>query len=201
MRKRPLPLLLLLAVTTATAASSVAGPRVESAADPAALTAFLESLAPAPAGPIPFVEKRMSALLTAPLELRGELTLGRDGTIDKRVVTPIAERVVISAGSLQIERDGKTRTMQLGRDGRWQAFHAGMTGLMRHDVQALTRVFVVTLEQSSTSWTIRLVPRESAGKKPATSITATGRGALLLAMRMDQGADEWQEMQFPEHGT
>ena len=201
MRKRPLLLLSLLVATAAAAVSSVAGPSIERAADPAALTAFLESLAPAPAGPIPFVEKRMSALLTAPLELRGELTLGRDGTIDKRVITPIEERIVISAGSLQIERDGKIRTMQLGRDRRWQAFHAGMTGLLRQDVQALTRVFVVTLEQTSTSWTMRLVPRESAGKKLVTSITATGRGSQLLALRMDQGTDEWQEMQFPDRGT
>jgi hypothetical protein len=112
MRKLALALLVLLVAAAAAAASSRAGPAIENTTDPVALAAFLESLAPAPDGPIPFVEKRMSTLFTAPLELRGELTLARDGTIDKRVITPIDERVVISAGSLRIERDQGTDEWQ-----------------------------------------------------------------------------------------
>jgi hypothetical protein len=162
----------------------------------ARLAAFLAGLAPPPQGPIPFREKRMSALLTEPLEVRGELTLGPDGTLDKHVTEPADERVVIKAGSLTLVRGGKTRVLDLGGDRRWRAFHAGITGLMNRDVQALTRVFSVALEETPGGWTLRLRPRATTGKNGVSQIVAFGQGKQLQGLRIEQGADEWQEMTF-----
>ena len=57
------------------------------------VAALFATLAPPPDGAIPFVEMRMSSLLVEPIEVRGELQLGKDGAIDKQVFEPTAERV------------------------------------------------------------------------------------------------------------
>ena len=95
----------LLAGVAASAQATAADDRV---------AGFLATLAPAPEGTIPFVEKRMSALLAEPIELRGELQLGPDGAIDQRVFEPTAERVLVTARVLTVERDGRTRTIEPG---------------------------------------------------------------------------------------
>lgn len=165
------------------------------------VAAFLATLAPAPEGAIPFVERRMTALLVEPIEVRGELRIDRDGTIDKRIVSPTEERVQITARTLTLERQGKSRTLDLAGDTRWQAFHAGITGLMNRDPAALERVFTVMLDENPQGWTLELRPRVSSGKNMVTLISVSGTGATLLRLRFDQGAGEWQEMIFPQAGT
>ncbi len=185
-------LTLLLIVATAVQAGSD---------DPERVAAFLARLAPAPEGAIPFVERRMSVLLVEPIELRGELRIYRDGTIDKRVVLPTEERVRITARTLTLERQGKSRTLDLTGDARWQAFHAGIIGLMNRDPAALDGVFTIKLDEDPQGWTLELRPRVSSRKDMFTLISASGTGVTLLRLRFDQGQGEWQEMIFPQAGT
>ena len=53
----------------------------------------------------------------------------------------MAERVWITARALTLEKDGKSRTMDLAGDARWRTFHAGISGLLNRDAAALDRVF------------------------------------------------------------
>lgn len=160
------------------------------------LQRFLATLAPASAAPLSYVERRMSALLTAPLEFRGELTLGPDGSIDKRVSAPLTERVLITSRTLTLETAGKRRVLNLGSDARWRAFHAGIVGLLRRDGAALERVFQVKLNEQPEGWTLELRPQQSMGKNGISLIRATGVGDRLMRLRLEQTADEWQEMDF-----
>lgn len=162
---------------------------------------FLSRLAPPPQTPIAFVEQRMSALLERPLEVRGELSLGSDGVIDKHVTAPIEERVRISATTLSLERGGQLRTVDLAGDARWRALHAGISGLLRRDASALERVFEVELTEADTGWTLALRPRQTRGANSLTRISAQGEGPQLLRLRLEQGEGEWQEMSFPKDGA
>lgn len=189
MRSIGLGLWLLLAAAGAPAGTPAGTERV---------AALLATLEPPPAGVIPFTEKRMSALLEAPLELRGELQLGKDGAIDKHVLEPAEERVLVTARTLTLERDGKTRTIDLAGDRRWQAFHAGITGLLNRDLPALERVFSITLDETADGWTLQLRPRAAGGRNMITVISASGQGPRLLRLRLEQGENEWQEMTFPQ---
>lgn len=162
--------------------------------DEQTFAAFLGTLDPPSRDVIPFVEKRMSALLNEPLEVRGELLIGADGVIDKRVLMPAAERVVITADSLTLERAGKTRRIPLASDPRWKVFHAGIAGLLNRDAEALLRVFDVALSREADSWVLDLRPKQARGKNPITLISAAGAGSQLLRLRIEQSAAEWQEM-------
>jgi hypothetical protein len=165
---------------------------------PARLAVFLATLAPPPDVPLPFVERRMSSLLATPLEMRGELTLGADGSIDKRVTAPAEERVLIAGGTLTLERDGSRRTLDLGGDARLRAFNVGIVGLMRRDAQAIDRVFECSLEEGAAGWTLTLRPRSVRGANALTVIRASGAGPRLLTLRLEQGEGEWQEMAFAD---
>jgi hypothetical protein len=160
------------------------------------LTQFLAGLTAAPTEVLPYEEQRMSAVLSVPLQLGGELRVAPNGDIDKRVLQPFQERVVIRAGSLTIEQRGKARTLNLANDRRWREFYAGITGLLNRDAAALQRVFEVTLRESASDWTLHLQPRAAAGKVGLTAIIASGRAAQLTALRIEHGPDEWQEMRF-----
>ncbi len=187
---RTLNLLLIFACAAAQAGSEETEP----------VAAFLATLAPPQEGAIPFVERRMSALLMEPIVVRGELRISKDGAIDKRVSLPAEERVRITARTLTLERRGKTRTVNLAGDARWRAFHAGIVGLMNRDAAALNRVFAVRLHQRAGDWILELRPRVSGGKRGVTLITAAGTRATLLSLRLDEGEGEWQEMTFPPAG-
>ncbi len=165
------------------------------------VTAFLATLAPPPEGAIPFVEKRMSALLMEPIEVRGELRVSKDGAIDKRVSFPAEERVQVNAQTLTLERRGKSRTVNLAGDARWRAFHAGIVGLMNRDAVALNLVFEVSLDQHAGDWRLELTPKASGGKRSVTLISASGTGPTLLRLRLDEGEGEWQEMLFSPAGS
>ncbi|MEQ1801088.1 MAG: LolA-related protein [Gammaproteobacteria bacterium] len=186
MHSRTLILLLLFVCSVARAGSDEAE-RVAS---------FLATLAPVPDGAIPFLERRMSSLLTEPIEVRGELRIGKDGVIDKRVTSPVEERVQITARTLTLERKGTSRTVNLAGDPRWQAFHAGITGLMNRDPAALDRAFTVRLEEGPQGWILELRPKGPRRKNMVELISASGRGPNLLGLRLDQGGGEWQEMSF-----
>lgn len=144
---------------------------------------------------MPFVEKRMSPLLAEPLEAHGEIRIWPDGTIDKRVTSPVNERVRISAGTLVLERAGRSRTINLGGDPRWRAFHAGIAGLLNRDATALA-AFDPVLTESADGWTLELRPRDDRGRATIKVITASGEGPDLLRLRFEQSDDEWQEMTF-----
>ena len=88
----------------------------------------------------------------------------------------------------------------LAGDPRWRAFYAGITGLLNRDSTALSRAFNVELTQLPDSWTLELRPRAS-GKNVVTRISASGAGARLLRLRIEQGESEWQEMTFPRTGS
>lgn len=196
MRSRAFALLLVLGAAFMEAGAQDAALAGGDPADPVA--AFVAALDPPPAGAMPFVERRMSPLLAEPIEVRGELRLGRDGVIDKRITSPVEERVQITARTVTLERRGRSRTLDVGGDPRWQAFHAGITGLMNRDPAGLNRVFTITLEQRPDGWTLELRPRTPGDSSMVRLITASGTGTTLLGLRLDQGEGEWQEMTFPQ---
>jgi hypothetical protein len=164
--------------------------------DPERLERFLSGLAAAPSTPIPFVEKRMSAVFAEPLELHGELRIDAAGNIEKRILRPVHEVVRISADTLVVEQQGKIRTLRLANDRRWREFHAGVMGLLSRDAIALGSAFEVGLEQAGGDWALRLVPRAKTGRDGITALVASGRGDRLRVLRIEQARDEWQEMRF-----
>jgi hypothetical protein len=160
------------------------------------LAALLAGLDPAPAGALAFEEARMSSLLAEPLALRGELTVGPDGVIDKRIPAPFAARLRVDGSSVAIERDGQVRRVPLAGDRRWQALHAGIVGLVGRDAALIRRSFAAEVDRTAAGWRLRLVPRGAPGRSPVRAIVATGVAGRLLTLRIDLGADEWQELRF-----
>lgn len=176
---------------------ATAGASADSGGD---VSRLLQSLDLPPPGPIGFVEQRMSALFTEPIEAHGEISLGPDGSIEKRVTAPTQERVRISADAVTVERSGTSRTAELAGDARWKAFHAGITGLLNRNAAALEQAFEISLDESPQGWRLELRPRSGGGRMIITRISAYGEGSNLRRLRIEQGDTDWQEMTFLRDG-
>lgn len=67
------------------------------------LSALMELLAAVPASKDSFSETRHSAVLSAPLQLKGTLAYTRPDRLEKNVLAPYEERTVVAGGNVTME--------------------------------------------------------------------------------------------------
>ncbi len=126
------------------------------------LGALMELLAAVPAAKDTFTETRTSAVLNAPLVLKGTLAYVRPDRLEKEVLAPYKERTVISGNSVTIENRAlkQTRTFSLASSATVSALVESMRATLAGDRASLERHYTIQLEGRPEAWTITLVPRE-----------------------------------------
>jgi outer membrane lipoprotein-sorting protein len=126
------------------------------------LGALLEMLASVPAAKDSFTETKHSAVLSAPLVLKGTLVYVRPDRLEKNVLAPYEERTVIAGNSVTMENHAlkQTRTFSLASSAPVSAFVESMRATLAGDRAALERHYSVQLEGQPDAWTLTLMPRE-----------------------------------------
>jgi hypothetical protein len=172
-RNRPRHRRWLLTLLCATGSASAAEDR-------AALDALFAALAqPVPTATV-FAEQRASALLDAPLELRGTLQRPAAGTLVREVTTPYAERTTVRGDRVTVERAGqRNRSFALKRSPELVAVLASFQALLDGDHAALDPHYVLDLAQHDGDWTLQLMPRQPRLQQRLGTITLHGRDAAL----------------------
>jgi hypothetical protein len=155
----------------------------------AALDRLFATLArPAPTA-TGFVEQRESALLDAPLLLRGRLERPAPGVLLREVETPYRERTRIDGDAVRVERDGgKPRRFSLRRAPELAALLASFQALLDGDRAALDPHYTLRLDHGDAGWTIRLQPRQPRLAKRIGGIALHGRDAELACIAMRGGS-------------
>jgi hypothetical protein len=178
-RRRWLPASLLLAASCASATE-----------DEAAIERLFAALAqPAPTS-TPFVEQRDSALLEAPLELRGRLERPAAGSLAREVEMPYRERTLVRGERVTVEREGqRPRSFSLRRSPELAAVLASFQALLDGDRQALEPHYTVTLATAGERWTLQLTPRQPRLQQRLGTIGLHGSGDRLdcIATRGERG--------------
>ena len=160
-----------LALLSATP-SAPAPPRDTAARDAVALIARLARPVPSSTA---YAEVRFVHLLKTPLVQRGELDYGGAGKLGKRVEQPYRETTTIDAGSVEVQREGRsTRKFPLDRAPELQALLAGFSALLGGDAAALEKIFGIRFVDNGSKWTLTLTPHEAALAKHLHEIIVDG---------------------------
>jgi hypothetical protein len=126
------------------------------------LGALMEMLAQVPAAKNSFSETKHSALLSAPLVLKGTLVYARPDRLEKNVVSPYDERTAVADGTVTI--DNRTlkqkRSFALASSAAISALVESMRATLAGDRAALERHYRLQLEGSAEAWQLSLTPRE-----------------------------------------
>jgi hypothetical protein len=163
--------------------------------------AALDTLFVALARPVPtstvFVEQRSSALLDAPIELRGSLQRPEAGTLVRVVEAPAdersavrrdpatverseVERTTVRGNRVTVERAGKrSRSFAASRSPELVALLASFQALLDGDHAALDPHYTLALTQDDARWTLQLTPRQPRLQQRLGTIALHGRDAEL----------------------
>ena len=126
------------------------------------LSALMELLAAVPSSRDSFSETKHSAVLSAPLLLKGTLAYTRPDRLEKSVLAPYEERTVVAGNSVTMENRTlqQSRTFSLSSSSPDSAFVESMRATLAGDRAALERHYRVQLGGKAESWSMTLVPRE-----------------------------------------
>ncbi|HLX81957.1 MAG TPA: LolA-related protein [Burkholderiales bacterium] len=160
------------------------------------LPALMAMLAAVPAAKESFTESKRSALLSAPLVLKGTLVYGRPDRLEKHVLSPYQETTVIAGGAVTIENRGlkQKRSFTLSSSSAITALIEGMRATLAGDAPALERHYRIRLEGAPDSWLLTLTPRDEKLAGLVTSIRIAGARERLKRIEIDEGSGDQSVM-------
>lgn len=163
----------------------VAGPlaaAASAASDP--LDALMQQLAVRRQGHVTFTEVQYLAVLDRPLESSGELLYEAPDRLEKRILKPRPETLVLAHGALSATRGRHTRTVEAAAWPQVAPLIESLRATLAGDRAALERIFSVQLEGDAARWTLRLAPRDPEAARLVTAVLITGEGANLRTVEI-----------------
>jgi hypothetical protein len=143
------------------------------------LDELLQGLAARRHGHVTFTEVQHLAVLDRPLESSGELLYEAPDRLEKRILTPRPETLVLFHGVLSATRGHRTRVVELAAWPQVAPLIESIRATLAGDRAALERVFSVRLEGDTSRWTLRLAPRDPAAAGAVTEVLIRGEHARL----------------------
>ena len=140
-------------------------------------TALIARLARPTPSTTPYAEVRFVHLLKKPLVAHGELDYGGADKLGKRVELPYRETTEIAAGSVEVQREGRsTRHFSLDRAPELQVLLVGFSALLGGDAATLEKFFAMGLVENAAQWTLTLTPLAPALTRHLREIVVDGAG-------------------------
>ena len=158
---------------------TLTGPLAAAAPGSDPLDALMQGLAARRHGHVSFTEVQYLAVLDRPLDSSGELWYEAPDRLEKRIVKPRPETLVLAHGVLSATRGHHTRTVDLAAWPQIAPFLEALRATLAGDRAALERIFTVELEGDATRWTLRLAPRNPDAARVVSRVEITGAGADL----------------------
>ena len=160
------------------------------------LPTLMTMLAAVPSAKDNFVESKRSAMLSAPLVLKGTLLYDRPDRLEKQVLSPYEENTVIAGGAVSI--DNRTlkqkRNFSLSSSAAVTALIEGMRATLAGDTTALERHYAIRLEGSQQSWLMTLTPRDEKLAALVTRIRIAGVRERLKRIEIDESSGDQSVM-------
>ena len=133
-----------------------------------------------------FVERKFLAILNAPLEFSGVLVYTAPSRLEKRILLPKPETMVIDRDRFTLESPSRkeNRALALRDYPVIQAFVESIRSTLAGDAQTLARYYRLDLEGSPEQWRLQLVPTEPAMQAVVRQIRISGRGNRVVAIEV-----------------
>ena len=160
------------------------------------LPALMGMLAAVPAAKQSFVENKRSALLSAPLVLKGTLAYVRPDRLEKHVLSPYEENTVIAGDAVSIENRSlkQKRYFSLSSSSAATALIEGLRATLAGDAPALERHYAIRLEGSQDAWLMTLTPRDEKLAALVTRIRIAGARERLKRIEVDESSGDQSAM-------
>jgi hypothetical protein len=160
------------------------------------LTELMTLLAGVPSATNSFIESKQSALLSAPLVLKGRLVYGRPDHLEKHVLSPYDENTVIARGAVSIENRTlkQKKSFALSASTSAAALVEGMRATLAGDAPALERYYSIRLEGSRDAWLLTLTPRDEKLAGMVARIRIAGARERLRRIEVDEGSGDQSVM-------
>jgi hypothetical protein len=139
-----------------------------------------------------FVERKYLAMLNAPLESSGTLVYVAPGRLEKHMLSPRQESLILEGETLVIENKGKgqRRSFALQEHPVVWAFVESIRSTLTGDLATLERFYEVSLAGDAGAWRLRLKPREPRMRQAAAEIILGGSGTWVnLIEIVEAGGD------------
>ncbi len=160
----------------------LAGPLTAATPDP--LDALMGELAVRRHGHVTFTEVQHLAVLERPLESSGELLYEAPDRLEKRILKPRPETLILAHGVLSVTRGQHTRTVELSAWPQVAPLIESLSATLAGDRATLERTFSVELDGDPARWTLRLTPRNPDAARAVTAVLITGEAANLRTVEI-----------------
>jgi outer membrane lipoprotein-sorting protein len=139
-----------------------------------------------------FVERKYLAMLEKPLESSGTLVYAAPGRLEKHMLEPRRESLILDGDTLVIDNKqaGKRRSMTLQEHPVVWGFAEGIRSTLTGDLATLQRFYKVELEGDAMAWRLRLEPVEPRMRQAAAEIRLGGSGTWVNRVEvLEAGGD------------
>jgi outer membrane lipoprotein-sorting protein len=139
-----------------------------------------------------FVERKQLAMLETPLESSGTLHYVAPGRLEKHMLQPRRESMILDGDTLTLEnRDsGQRRTFAVQENPVLWGFVESIRSTLSGDLATLRRFYDVRMEGASAGWHLRLLPTDRRMQKAAKEIRVSGSGSWVSSIEIvEAGGD------------
>jgi hypothetical protein len=137
-----------------------------------------------------YVERKHLAMLETPLESSGTLLYSAPGRLEKRMLSPRRESLILDGDTLVLDSNGHHRTFALQEHPVVWAFAESIRSTLAGDLPTLQRFYEVSLEGHSGAWRLRLRPKESRMRQAASEISLGGSGSWVNLIEIIEGGGD-----------
>lgn len=150
------------------------------AAEPAAWTfdRLMQAMTTLPPGAVAFREERHLRQLTAPLVSEGTLSYTPPARLEKHVLGPEEERLVIDGDNLTVERksDGQVLRARVSDHPALSGFIVALRALFAGDGATLARAYAIQFSGDEGNWLLILTPKDAAIRSKVEVVRIRGVG-------------------------
>lgn len=139
-----------------------------------------------------YVERKHLAMLNMPLESSGTLVYVAPGRLEKHMLAPRRETLILDGDTLVLDRKGKgdRRTVALQAHPVVWAFAESIRSTLTGDLATLQRFYEVKLEGNASAWRLQLWPKDSRMRQAASEISLGGSGTWVHRIEiLEAGGD------------
>lgn len=168
------------------AASLLAGTAHAEGSSDWTLDRLMSTLARNKSGRATFTETKYLSIAEQPVESSGELVFIAPDHLEKHMLRPKPEHMVIDGDKLTIERNQRKVTMPLTQYPELSAFIESIRATLAGNRFALEAVYTVAIAGRGDDWTLTLTPIDARMRKVVSTVTLDGTRDMLRTVTIRQ---------------
>ena len=160
------------------------------------LQSVLDKTTITPPSSVNFREVRHNRMLRDDLVITGYLEYLQEGSLRKVIEAPFEEAYLIRPDSIEIDREGVTKTLSLRKSRTLRTMLGGVEAILAGQTEQLKSVFEYELSGVADNWSLQLRPRSRRIAKQLTGLTVSGNDESVTAILFELKDGEWHRLEI-----